>query len=273
MEENYVFTVEWIDPLTAQSYLARNISNRNKSEMIVETYARIMKAGKWTISNDAITFDVNNVLLNGQHRLYAIVKSGTTQQFLVARGYPSESADNMDEPKVRSASDKMKFKNVNDSVNVSSIVRRYLYLSNHRSVGQNHGPSMKFTAIEIMDEYLQGVEFWQDISKKSRKLYETGRFLSTTDYGGYMSYLIKGKNHPIDKVKSFFNELSSMADTTNNVTFLLRQILMNDKMSKYKMTSAKRQKLLIKTWNYWLTGKTVKVLSWNPSNEPDIWFL
>lgn len=59
-------------------------------------YAEQMKAGLWGLSTDAIGFSTDDHLINGQHRLYAVILSNTTQRFLVVYGLPPESLNNID---------------------------------------------------------------------------------------------------------------------------------------------------------------------------------
>ena len=57
--------------------------NRKLSMRIVHRYANAMRNGEWVLSNDAILVTKNGKLINGQHRLMAVIESGTTQRFLI----------------------------------------------------------------------------------------------------------------------------------------------------------------------------------------------
>ena len=71
--------VTGITPELARQWLnASNKNNRNIDWKRVDDYASIMEKGEFLVTNDAIGFDINNRLFNGQHRLWAIVKSGVT---------------------------------------------------------------------------------------------------------------------------------------------------------------------------------------------------
>ena len=64
-------TIETINPAKAKEYLLWNKHNRPVNKFTVKQYAQEMKDGRWTLSNDAITFFENHLLGNGQHRLSA----------------------------------------------------------------------------------------------------------------------------------------------------------------------------------------------------------
>ena len=78
--------VETINPELAWKYLAMNTENPRKiNRNIVCAYAEDMKAGRWVLNGEPICFDENGVLTNGQHRLHAIIKAGTSISALVVR--------------------------------------------------------------------------------------------------------------------------------------------------------------------------------------------
>ncbi len=94
--------LQWISPDKARDYLATNVCNRACSKASVKRWADTMKAGAWKLSSDAIAFDWNGVLINGQHRLNALITTGATMPFLVAHNFPPESKNALDVGKKRS---------------------------------------------------------------------------------------------------------------------------------------------------------------------------
>lgn len=79
--------IEKITPAIAQEYLKHNTNNyRRISETRIHTYAEDMRNGCWQTNGEAIAFSESGTLLNGQHRLKAIIESGTTVEILVVRG-------------------------------------------------------------------------------------------------------------------------------------------------------------------------------------------
>lgn len=98
---------EWIGPDKAMKYLERNVSNRPLRRMRAEMYAEMMTRGLWRFTHEAIAFDEDGNLLNGQHRLQAVVLSGTTQQFFVVRGALRSTFDVIDGGAKRSPQDRL----------------------------------------------------------------------------------------------------------------------------------------------------------------------
>lgn len=67
---------EFITPARAEKYLSGNTHNRPLSQAIVTKWASVIKRGKWLHTHQGIGFDWNDVLTDGQHRLYAIWSVG-----------------------------------------------------------------------------------------------------------------------------------------------------------------------------------------------------
>jgi len=77
---------EAVTPKLAAAWLNANKSNRRMRDGVAEKYANDMKLGRWTRCPEPITFYDDGDLADGQHRLWAVVESNTTQIFPVMRG-------------------------------------------------------------------------------------------------------------------------------------------------------------------------------------------
>jgi hypothetical protein len=109
-------TVEWMEvtPELAQGWLAHNGRNRRIRETVVKAYAADMKNGNWLPTHQGIAIDTENNLIDGQHRLSAIVASGMTVKMLVTRGLPGRpkgkritTMDAVDRGAIRSVKDQL----------------------------------------------------------------------------------------------------------------------------------------------------------------------
>lgn len=92
---------EDVTPDMARTYLKSNTHNRPLDAARVSKYAADMRAGRWLVSPETISFDEHGVLLNGQHRLGAIVESGVTVKMLIVMGMSPESLLIIDRGKPR----------------------------------------------------------------------------------------------------------------------------------------------------------------------------
>jgi len=98
--------VEVITPKTAQKYLSMNINrNRKISKSRVSRLAATMVSGEWVLNGDAIRFNKNGKLIDGQTRLAAIVHCKKPLESVVIRGLDERAMDTIDIGKPRSGGD------------------------------------------------------------------------------------------------------------------------------------------------------------------------
>ncbi|HYX22226.1 MAG TPA: hypothetical protein VFA98_15390 [Thermoanaerobaculia bacterium] len=85
-------TFKTIDPREANDLLEKhNDHNRKLRESYVNQLAEEMRHGRWQETHQAIGINCDGSLIDGQHRLAAIVASGKSQRFLVVSGVPKEA--------------------------------------------------------------------------------------------------------------------------------------------------------------------------------------
>lgn len=103
--------IKIITPEFAERLLEKNTSNRNLRRDHVATLARDMAEGAWRLNNDAICIANDGTLLNGQHRLNAIIKAGKPIKMLVAEGFAPETYKVLDGGAKRSVADQLNITN------------------------------------------------------------------------------------------------------------------------------------------------------------------
>ena len=77
-----------VTPALALEWLEKMGANRSVAQRYVEAFARDMRAGEWTLNGETIKFDVQGRLVDGQHRLWAVVQADVTVEMDVARDVP-----------------------------------------------------------------------------------------------------------------------------------------------------------------------------------------
>jgi hypothetical protein len=96
-----------VTPDIAREWLKKNHHNRAVVKTVVERYARDMTAGEWKVTHQGIAFAPDGSLLDGQHRLMAIVASGVTIITNVTQGVSDEAFIGMDGGKSRTLADRL----------------------------------------------------------------------------------------------------------------------------------------------------------------------
>jgi len=85
-----------VSPALAEELLTLNTHNRKASEAIIRKYCIEIESGAWRPSSAGIGIDINGVLIDGQHRLYAIIRSGQTVPLLIVWNLPPEAQRTVD---------------------------------------------------------------------------------------------------------------------------------------------------------------------------------
>jgi hypothetical protein len=113
-----------VDPTYAESLLANhNTHNRPLNPAAVNAYAHDMAAGKWNPSVDAIALSPDGVILNGQHRLAAVVKSGATVRMLFGLNIPAAAQETMDAGRKRTFANTLSLRGEENYAGVAAVTR------------------------------------------------------------------------------------------------------------------------------------------------------
>lgn len=263
--------IEIITPEMAKEYLEHNNKNRPCSERQVNEYATRMKAGEWMLSPDAIAFDYNGNLINGQHRLKAVVKSGINCQFYVGRNCMPSVFVVTDEGRKRSAGDTLAINGATCPSRTSSIVKAVLALRSRRSL--NNGTNIYASNNAVLKEFNSNAELYEEAGRIGDKLYRAMHLMKLSYYAAYVYYLLVDMAYPRSVVMTFFEALADIEPTTNETIRTLRKVLVDDMQSpNSKMTPKRKEKLIMKSWNAYVAGKPIQRLGWNPDTEADLWF-
>jgi len=94
-----------VTPEIAARWLRQNTRNRTIRQHLVDRFTRDMQAGEWHLDGAPIRFAPDGTLLDGQHRLTAIVSTGITVPILVVRGIDPSAQAVMDTGAARTAAD------------------------------------------------------------------------------------------------------------------------------------------------------------------------
>jgi hypothetical protein len=94
-----------ITPDLAAEFLKRNTGNRAVRKRAVDQYADDLRRGDWKLTHQGVAISQAGRLLDGQHRLSAIVQSGITAQMVVALDVPDDAYLVMDRGKPRQLRD------------------------------------------------------------------------------------------------------------------------------------------------------------------------
>jgi hypothetical protein len=116
-------TIKTITPANAESLLKKNKNNRTVRPRRVDQYAKQIVSGQWQVTGEAIKIALDGSLLDGQHRLLAVIKAGIPTEFLVVEGLDPNVFKVLDSGLMRSAGDALSSVGFTSSKETASIAR------------------------------------------------------------------------------------------------------------------------------------------------------
>lgn len=251
-----------ITPQKASEMLERNTRNRKVNEKHVSFLARQMTGGDWIQNGDSIRFDLNGNLIDGQHRLWAIIKSKKTMNFIVVSGLASESFSTIDTGKTRNGHDVLSIEGIKYPTAIAALARLLISLrQKNYEMGDKRFSTAKVSNSEILNEYRSDPLISLAASFVCSKSY-LSKLIPKSQMT--LAYYLCVKFHG-DSINLFFNEINENSCMRNSGSEAVREYFIKNKM--FNTTAADYQNLgaLFKGLDYWIAGTKVKRLN-NPKN-------
>lgn len=261
--------VETITPAKAQEYLNMSGGNRNISKAVVNSYAITMKSGKWLLNGEAIVFDLDGVLLNGHHRLHAVIKAGVPIQSFVTRGVEHESYTTFDCGRHRTVGQLIGMQGIKNYNAVASAVQLSYRLTNGYSLGEtNSSKHLGKTNSDLIAYFNTDIELFIEAGAFSTQIRCECPILDQSIVGGTFHYLVRVCGYQNETVKDFFSMVCSYSTCENQSLDTLRLRLLKNRGSKIeRLSRTVLYAFVIKTWNAYVTGRTITCLRYNPEKE------
>lgn len=265
---NFSIKPQLITPAYAAELLKMNTNNRAIRQSKVDALAESMRKGEWELSNDAITISEGNVLLNGQHRLMAVVKSGVPCNFIVYTGAPDSTFDIMDTPSLRKVSDVIQRKGGTNTVRMQATiaaVSRWIddYENNWETLFRfdNHARGTRREAITYYEEHKDILTKW--LNRAAQIVEKNVALLPTTTLAGFAVFLESKLNHSEEKIATFLKELILDGMTSNGTILYARKRLLRNKMKLETLKRGDDIRLLVRAWNDFCLGRQVQIIKMN----------
>lgn len=211
-----------VTPDIAREWLKRNHHNRAVVKTVVERYARDMAAGEWKITHQGIAFAPDGSLLDGQHRLMAIVASGVTIISNVTQGVSEEAFIAMDGGKSRTLADRLVlFKDPEANRLAVSFVVAYA-VATHKFNGRP-------TADETDDLFLELAE-GITAAVHTFKLHGKRKGLCRSAYGAALAVYIQ--KHPIQGKAFLEKYFSGINLSMGDPALTLREAIIQERIEE-----------------------------------------
>lgn len=248
-----------ITPAVAASLLEGNTSNRRLSNNTVKAYADLMERGAWKLNGEAIKVAKNGLLLDGQHRLEAVIRSGASIECLVITNLENEIFDTLDQGKKRGMADVLSIQG-ELSTNVLASVLRALCC---HEMNPNNPPLQSSIPIDIQEDYFLRNPDVRIYTTKCQRV----KHILECSVGGSLWYLFSQRSQ--DEADTFFERIIDGVGLAvdSPIRILRERLMMNRASNTAKAPRKVLAALVVKAWNSYRLGKKIKQLHWREGED------
>ena len=256
-----------VTPNQAKKWLEGNVDNRNLREARVLQLAQVLQRDEWELTGDALVFDEDDTLLNGQHRLTAVVVADVPARFLVLRGVPAKTQEVMDQGLARTLGDQLQRRGVPYYTYVSSALfwLHRLEYSEVSSVAHYAEPTMRPSFRQLLKLYEENL----DLAEEAAKI---GRHVSNLKVRAGATLAIYHRlrriedDHIDGEVDIFFEKwLTGEGLKATDPIYRLREWTLDDAAKRHTKGRAPDYRFVayvITAWNKWRDGESIRQLKW-----------
>lgn len=253
--------VEEVTPEIAQEWLEQhNTHNRRIRKNQVLALARDMQNSQFLFTGDTVKFDWNDVLLDGQHRLAAIVESGRSANLVIVRGLDPRSQSAVDINSRRLAYDALRLKGVEGDMKNAAAIARSVFMYD---VGQVPTHLQTISFVEEHDEELADAVTISEMVRRS------GQLTGGSFYGAAFYILARIDR---DAAHDFFEKLASGAELEKGSPILLLRRHLSKGLpygfGRGAWHLRQNLALVFYSWNAWREGRELHQMRVKDMPEP-----
>lgn len=243
-----------VTPETARAWLNLNRKNRNLRKRDLDRYRRDMQAGQWRLAGDPIRFATDGTLIDGQHRLTALIQAGVTLPLLVVRGINPVAQTVMDTGRKRTASDAL---TINGASNGSLLAATALlkisfdmdslegkYEASHEEI---------ITTVDAYPGLVTAAEFARTIARRTDIAPATVSF----------SYFMMARVSPVDAANFWIAAADKVGLAPGDPTIALTNRFAEARRNRERLTKRIQLSLIFRAWNARRSGKSMRFIRVN----------
>lgn len=262
LTEKLSFAIEVVTPEKAAMYLGTSIGNRNIKKDTMSALIDALSKGTFEVNGETIVFDQDGSLMDGHHRMEAIVRSKVPAICLIVRGIERNTWTTMDSGTARSLGDVFKFEGIPNYNSVSSIVAG-TYAMSKGKIGINtlgSGNKLKRDCLsrkDALELYHKYANIWQEAARIGiNTRYKLSGLFSIKEVGVISAHLVIYLHHSLEKVEEFWD----LVINGDGIYASLRNLFLKDMQETRfkKMSAQSRQSCIASVWNKYLADKKAK---------------
>lgn len=245
-----------VTPAMAQDWITKNTAkNRRVLDNLVMKYAEDIRADRWQLNGSTIVMSTSGAIIDGQHRLLAIIEAGRAVVTMVASGVDDEAFETIDSGRPRTPSDILSIMGYEHYRDQAQLGRLNVLQNKYGSVIVR-GRAVQATTQEIVEQVnLHTEEYEKAIHDTSNLRYMFGNGALWQWY-----YIRLGMIDVSDR-DFFFDRLrDGQGLSDDDPIYALRQAMLNARLLHRSMTFEWVGGMLIKSWNRYRNHERAKTL-------------
>lgn len=249
-------TTVTISPSKAEKMLEMNINNRPVSERHVDFLAGEIKAGNWKLNGESIKVGRDRII-DGQHRLYAIIRANKAIKTLVSTGLADDVFDTVDTGRNRTGSDILALRGEGYVTALSAM----LLLTRRYYKQKNFGERGKVSNVEL-EKLLEEFPECRDFAGVGPKC--TGLIAPRVIEFCYYVFSKVDK----DDADKFIEQVCTGNNLPNRHPILaLRNKIITAKLSGNKFHVDATIHMMFKAWSMVRAGKRTSRIAYKPGDK------
>jgi hypothetical protein len=256
-----IYHEQLVTPEQAQLWLDQSPHNfRSLNARSVKQFVALMKNNQWVFTAEPLIFDTSGYLMEGQHRLTAVIESGVPILFACVSGVPRASVRGMNTGRSRNFADYLRSQGETNVSALAGATHAGWRFENRlvRAVYAGETPS-----VAVADEWLQSHPEIRPASIEAEKVRRVlpvpAAPLAAVIYAAHQVA-------DADEVEYFVDRLKAGTYLRANDPILqLRNRIIKDDSLKQKLPTPERAALIIKAWNAYVHGQEISRLVWRSS--------
>jgi hypothetical protein len=245
---------EKVTPAYARQLLERNTHNRNVRSRHVLAMADDMRRGEFDDNGETVKIAVDGTIIDGQHRLLAIIESGVAQRMLIVSGLPMMAQETIDVGAKRTFGDVLLLRKEKNTAVLAATVRRLtLWNRGHRGPGLNSGTTTVKEMLTTLDRYPEV----RDSARFANTL--RAKFPVPAATIGLAHFLFSHLDQ--QDCDYFFAKLAEGSRLEpNDPIHVLRRTIFESNTGRHRLNDAVCTAYVIKAWNAFREGRPITLL-------------
>ena len=249
-------------PTKAKALLSKGGINRRLNTNTVDRYAAAMADGKWSMNGETIKISRAGKLLDGQHRLHAVIESGEKVELLTVRGLLPKTQETIDDGFKRSLAHVLDIKGEKHTTTLSftlSLIDRWDKNQLHQVRSRSgHGPR-RDECVSMLKKHPQIRDY---VAHTFTHQFKTA--LGSAGLFAFCWYVCSRNKKHKDLADMFFEQFAQgTAMGSEDPVYHLRERILRAKLTddpRFKLDTLQKLNLIAAAWNATVQGRPMKQL-------------